>query len=185
MKFCSSCSNPVKQEIPLGDNRLRYVCTVCGEIHYQNPRVIAGVLPIYEDQVLLCKRSIEPRHGYWTLPAGFLENGESSVEGALRECMEESRATVVDPILYAIYDIPQINQVYMLYRGELSTPEFGPTSESSEVNLFYEKDIPWNQIAFPMVEITLDHYFEDRKTNRFDVIREDIRRPWKSKHQPS
>jgi len=119
------------------------------------------------------------------LPAGFLENGESSVEGALRECMEESRATVVNPILYAIYDIPQINQVYMLYRGELSTPEFGPTSESSEVNLFYERDIPWSQIAFPMVEITLDHYFEDRKTNRFDVIREDIRRPWKSKHQPS
>ena len=185
MKFCSSCSNPVKQEIPSGDNRLRYVCTVCSEIHYQNPRVIAGVLPIYQDQILLCKRSIEPRHGYWTLPAGFLENGESSVEGALRECMEESRATVVDPILYAIYDIPQINQVYMLYRGELSTPEFGPTSESSEVNLFYEKDIPWSQIAFPMVEITLDHYFEDRKTNSFDVIREDIRRPWKSKHQPS
>jgi|TARA_B110000196_G_scaffold240991_1_gene209512 ADP-ribose pyrophosphatase YjhB (NUDIX family) len=182
MKFCSSCGSSVTQKIPEGDNRLRYVCESCDEIHYQNPRVIAGILPIYNDQILLCKRSIEPRIGYWTLPAGFLENGESTLEGALRECVEESLAEVINPELYAIFDIPQIHQVYIFYRAKLETPFFGPTSESSEVALFSEADIPWDKLAFPMVEVTLDHYFEDRKKGNFKVIREDIRRPWTSKH---
>jgi ADP-ribose pyrophosphatase YjhB (NUDIX family) len=184
MNFCSSCGSSVTQKIPEGDNRLRYVCESCAEIHYQNPRVIAGILPIYNNQILLCKRSIEPRIGYWTLPAGFLENGESTLEGALRECAEESLATVINPELYAIFDIPQIHQVYIFYRAELEAPVFGPTSESSEVALFSKDDIPWDKLAFPMVEVTLDHYLEDRKTGNFDVIREDIRRPWTSKHNP-
>ena len=111
MKFCSSCGNAVSLKIPVDDNRERHVCDQCGVIHYQNPKVIAGVLPVYGDQILLCKRSIEPRHGFWTLPAGFLENGESSLEGALRECEEEANAIVVNPRLYALFDIPQINQV--------------------------------------------------------------------------
>ena len=127
MKFCSSCGSSVIQKIPQGDNRLRYVCESCDEIHYQNPRVIAGILPIYEDKILLCRRSIEPRVGYWTLPAGFLENGESTLEGAMRECVEESLANVVNPELYAIFDIPQIHQVYIFYRADLQTPVFGPT----------------------------------------------------------
>ena len=184
MKFCSSCGSSVIQKIPQGDNRLRYVCESCDEIHYQNPRVIAGILPIYEDKILLCRRSIEPRVGYWTLPAGFLENGESTLEGAMRECVEESLANVVNPELYAIFDIPQIHQVYIFYRANLQTPVFGPTSESSEVALFAEADIPWGELAFPMVEVTLDHFLEDRKTGHFEVIREDIRRPWKSNHNP-
>ncbi|MDE0746632.1 MAG: NUDIX hydrolase [Porticoccaceae bacterium] len=185
MNFCSNCSKAVIQKIPEGDNRLRHVCESCETIHYQNPRVITGILPIYKDQILLCKRSIEPRVGYWTLPAGYLENGESTLEGAMRECFEESLANVVNPNLYAIYDIPQIHQVYVFYRAELEKPIFGPTSESSEVALFDAADIPWNELAFPMVEATLDHYLEDRETGEFTVIREDIRRPWKSRHNPS
>ena len=116
MNFCSNCGNPVSQKIPDGDNRLRYVCDHCGAIHYQNPRVIAGILPTYNQQILLCKRAIEPRHGFWTLPAGFLENGESTLEGAQRECQEEANANVINPILYALYDIPRIHQVYVFYR---------------------------------------------------------------------
>ncbi|MGB2119915.1 MAG: NUDIX hydrolase, partial [Porticoccaceae bacterium] len=101
MNFCSACGSAVVKKIPEGDNRERHVCDSCEIIHYQNPKVIAGVLPVYGEQVLLCKRSIEPRHGFWTLPAGFLENGESSLDGALRECVEEANAVVINPSLYA------------------------------------------------------------------------------------
>ena len=182
MKFCSTCGNPVTRKIPEGDNRLRYVCESCEEIHYQNPKVIAGILPTYGDQILLCKRSIEPRVGYWTLPAGFLENGESTLDGALRECVEEANATMVNQVVYAIFDIPEITTVYILYTPELAEPSFGPSLESSEVALFDEADIPWSELAFPMVEEALDFYLEDRKTGEFLVKRKDIRRPWKSRH---
>ncbi len=185
MKFCSDCGNAVIKKIPQGDNRERYVCGSCGLIHYQNPKVIAGVLPVFGDQVLLCKRSIEPRHGFWTLPAGFLENGESSLEGALRECEEEANATVVNPELYALFDIPQINQVYVFYRAELMEPVFGPSSESSEVALFDEQDIPWSELAFPVVELALDHFLKDRITGQFSVKREQIQRPWRSRRSPN
>lgn len=185
MNFCSDCGNAVIKKIPQGDNRERYVCGNCGLIHYQNPKVIAGVLPVFGDQVLLCKRSIEPRHGFWTLPAGFLENGESSLEGALRECEEEANATVVNPELYALFDIPQINQVYVFYRAELMEPVFGPSSESSEVALFDEQDIPWSELAFPVVELALDHFLKDRITGQFSVKREQIQRPWRSRRSPN
>ena len=185
MKFCFSCGALVTHKIPDGDNRLRYVCESCGEIHYQNPKVIAGILPTYKSKVLLCKRSIQPRVGYWTLPAGFLENGESSLEGAIRECSEEANTQVRDPSIYAIFDIPQINQIYIFYRAEMPEAIFSPSTESSDVALFSEEDIPWSELAFPMVEALLDHYFEDRKSGIFDIIREDIRRPWKSKHSNS
>ena len=185
MKFCSSCGALVTHKIPDGDNRLRYVCESCGEIHYQNPKVIAGILPTYKSKVLLCKRSIQPRVGYWTLPAGFLENGESSLEGAIRECSEEANTQVRDPSIYAIFDIPQINQIYIFYRAEMPEAIFSPSTESSDVALFSEENIPWSELAFPMVEALLDHYFEDRKSGIFEVIREDIRRPWKSKHSNS
>ena len=185
MKFCSSCGALVTHKIPDGDNRLRYVCESCGEIHYQNPKVIAGILPTYDSKVLLCKRSIQPRVGYWTLPAGFLENGESSLEGAIRECSEEANTQVRDPSIYAIFDIPQINQIYIFYRAEMPEAIFSPSAESSDVALFSEEDIPWSELAFPMVEALLDHYFEDRKSGIFEIIREDIRRPWRSKHSNS
>ncbi|MDE0841202.1 MAG: NUDIX hydrolase [Porticoccaceae bacterium] len=180
MKYCSNCGNAVVQEIPLGDNRQRYVCHSCDFIHYQNPRVIVGVLPVYEEKILLCRRAIEPRLGLWTLPAGFLENGESTLEGALRECYEESYATVVEPHLYALFDIPQIHQVYVFYRAKMQRPEYAVSSESSEVALFSEDQIPWDELAFPVVERTLLHFLEDRKAGLFNVKHEQIQKPWKS-----
>lgn len=185
MNFCSHCGHAVTKQIPQGDNRERHVCSNCGMIHYENPKVIAGVLPVFGQQILLCKRSIEPRHGFWTLPAGFLENGESSLEGALRECVEEANATVIDPKLYAVFDIPQINQVYIFYRAELEAPVFSPSSESSEVALFNEEDIPWAELAFPVVELALDHYLKDRPNQNFTVKHERIERPWRSRRTSS
>ena len=183
MNFCSNCGNRVSQKIPDGDNRQRYVCDQCGAIHYQNPRVIVGILPIYNQQILLCKRSIEPRHGFWTLPAGFLENGESTLDGALRECQEEANASVINPVLYALYDIPRIHQVYVFYRAELVEPSFGPSNESSEVKLFDEADIPWDQLAFPVVQMVLDQFLHDRKTGKYQIIREDIKGPWQGRRK--
>jgi ADP-ribose pyrophosphatase YjhB (NUDIX family) len=176
MKFCSNCGNQVTQQIPDGDNRLRFVCNHCNAIHYQNPLVIVGVIPEYKQQILLCKRAIEPQKGRWTLPAGFLENDESTLEGALRECYEEANANVVDPELYALYDIPYINQVYVFYRAKLANKEFGPSFESTEVALFSEQDIPWDQLAFPVVRAALKRYLSDCKNNQFDVIQDTITR---------
>ncbi len=183
MKFCSNCGNQVSQKIPDGDNRPRFVCDRCGAIHYQNPKVIAGILPTYNKQILLCKRAIEPRHGYWTLPAGFLENGESTLEGAQRECLEEANAQVIKPVLYALYDIPRIHQVYVFFRAELVDTSFGPSNESSEVKLFNEEDIPWEELAFPVVQMVLDQFLLDRKRGDFKIIREDIKGPWQGQRK--
>lgn len=176
MKFCSNCGNQVTHQIPDGDNRLRFVCNHCNTVHYQNPLVIVGVLPEYQQQILLCKRAIEPQKGRWTLPAGFLENDESTLDGALRECSEEANAKVIDPELYALYDIPYINQVYVFYRATLANNEFGPSSESTEVALFSEQDIPWNELAFPVVKAVLKRYLSDRENNNFAVIQDVITR---------
>ena len=176
MKFCSNCGNQVTHQIPDGDNRLRLVCNHCNTVHYQNPLVIVGVLPEYQQQILLCKRAIEPQKGCWTLPAGFLENDESTLDGALRECFEEANAKVIDPELYALYDIPYINQVYVFYRATLANNEFGPSSESTEVALFSEQDIPWNELAFPVVKAVLKRYLSDRENNNFAVIQDVITR---------
>lgn len=171
MKFCSSCGSQVALRIPQGDNRERFVCTnnACGTIHYQNPRIIAGCLPTFQDKVLLCKRAIEPRYGLWTLPAGFMENGETTEEGALRESWEEAKATLVVDQLYSLFNLPYINQVYFFYKGELSNTDFGPGEESLEVALFAEDEIPWEELAFPVVTKTLEYYFHDRKTGEFPL----------------
>ena len=176
MKFCSNCGNQVTHEIPDGDNRLRFVCNHCNTVHYQNPLVIVGVIPEYQQQILLCKRAIEPQKGRWTLPAGFLENDESTLDGALRECFEEANAKVIDPELYALYDIPYINQVYVFYRATLANNEFGPSSESTEVALFSEQDIPWNELAFPVVKAVLKQYLSDLENNNFAIIQDVITR---------
>jgi ADP-ribose pyrophosphatase YjhB (NUDIX family) len=177
MKFCNQCGNSVSLAIPAGDDRHRHVCDECGTIHYQNPNIIAGCLPIHQGKVLLCKRAIEPRSGYWTLPAGFMENGESVEEGALRETWEEAQAKVKLTALYTIYSIPQINQVYMIFKGQLDKPEFGAGIESLEVELFDEADIPWDELAFPMVTKTLQYFFEDRKKDHYPLRSEVLRRP--------
>ncbi len=169
MNFCSICGTPVKWLIPPGDNRERHVCSdpECGTIHYQNPRIITGCLPTYNNQVLLCKRAIEPRHGLWTLPAGFLENGETIEQGATRESWEEAKATLKLEKLYTMFDLPHINQVYFFYKAELVDMNFGPGEESLDVQLFDEPDIPWDELAFPVVEETLKYYFQDNKQQDF------------------
>ncbi|MBL4584426.1 MAG: NUDIX hydrolase [Pseudomonadales bacterium] len=178
MKFCSQCGNSVSMSIPEGDSRERHVCDDCGEIHYQNPKIIAGCLPIYGDQVLLCKRAIEPRLGYWTLPAGFMENGETTLEGALRETWEEAKAKPVIDDLYTLFNLPQISQVYMFFLARLAEPEFAAGDESLEVKLFNEDEIPWDNLAFPVINKTLKYYFADRKEGKFPIrVRDIIRKP--------
>jgi len=169
MNFCNHCGSAVEQRIPEDDNRPRHICrnASCGIIHYENPKIITGCLPIFEDKVLLCKRAIEPRYGLWTLPAGFMENEETTEQGALRESWEEAKADCSIDGLYAIYDLPHINQVYFFYRATLAPGGFGVGEESLEVKLFDEKDIPWDTLAFPVITKTLQYYFEDRKTQNF------------------
>lgn len=174
MKFCSQCGGAVSQRVPLGDNRLRFVCGQCDTVHYQNPRIVAGCLPVFEERVLLCRRAIEPRHGYWTLPAGFMENGETTEQAALRETLEEANARVHSQELYMLFNLPHINQVYMFFRAQLADLDFHAGEESLEVKLFRETDIPWTELAFPTVGKTLKQYFIDRQTSRFPVRVRDI-----------
>lgn len=182
MKFCGQCGSRGSMKVPPDDNRERFVCDNCWHIHYDNPRVIVGVLPTLGDQVLLCKRAIEPRKGYWTLPAGFLENGESCADGAARETWEESQATVENLDLYCMFDLPYINQIYMFFKSEMSNGHYDSGPESLEVELFDEQDVPWQELAFPVIASTLKYFFEDRKQGLFPVRNETLHfRPPKNK----
>ena len=164
MKFCSACgAQEIQLRIPEGDTLPRCVCARCATIHYQNPKVVVGSLPQHESRILLCKRAIEPRHGLWTLPAGFLENGETLEQGATRETLEEADARVELGALYTVISLPQINQVYMMFRARLLDLDFGPGPESLEVRLFDESDVPWETIAFRTIARTLRNYFLDRR----------------------
>ena len=164
VKFCSSCGSPsITSRIPEGDTLPRFVCDNCATIHYQNPKIVVGCLPEWEDRVLLCKRAIEPRYGLWTLPAGFLENGETLMNGALRETLEEAHARVALGELYTVVSLPQINQVYMMFRATLLDLDFGPGSESLDVKLFDESEVPWESLAFRTIARTLRNYFVDRR----------------------
>jgi ADP-ribose pyrophosphatase YjhB (NUDIX family) len=170
MNFCSNCGSPrLVLRVPPDDNLPRQVCDACGTIHYQNPKIVVGCLPVWEDRVLLCKRAIEPRYGLWTLPAGFLENGETVVAGAARETLEEANARVVVGDLYTMISLPHINQVYMMFRARLADLEFGPGEESLEVRLFAEPEIPWESLAFRTITRTLRTFFLDRKLGDFPV----------------
>lgn len=150
--------------IPSGDNRERFCCAQCGAIHYQNPNLVLGTIPVWEDKVLLCRRAIEPRYGFWTLPAGFMENGETTEEGAARETAEEAGAHIELGTLYSIIDLPHVHQVHLFFQARLLDLDFDPGPESLEVGLFGEPDIPWQSLAFRTVEHTLRWYFEDRRT---------------------
>ena len=169
LKHCSNCGTLMDKLVPPGDGRERMVCPACGAIHYENPKVVVGCLPVWEDKLLLCKRAIEPRHGLWTLPAGFLENGETLLAGALRETEEEAHARVEPLDLYTVISLPQINQVYMMFRARLLDLDFGPGSESLEVKLVDEAEIPWESLAFRTITRTLRNYFLDRKQGAFPV----------------
>jgi ADP-ribose pyrophosphatase YjhB (NUDIX family) len=178
MKFCSECgSTNVTLRIPEGDTLPRNVCGECGTIHYQNPRVVVGTLPVWEGKVLLCKRAIEPRLGLWTLPAGFLENGETVEQGALRETLEEANARVELGELYSMITLLHVHQVYMMFRAELSDLDFGPGPESLEVRLFDEAEVPWEAIAFRTITRTLRCWFLDRKLGAFAFRSSAIDRP--------
>ncbi|MFO1323858.1 MAG: NUDIX hydrolase [Burkholderiales bacterium] len=168
MKFCSHCGSArLESRVPEGDTLPRIVCAICHTIHYLNPKVVVGCLPAWDDRVLLCKRAIEPRYGMWTLPAGFLENGETVTAGAARETLEEANAQVEVGELYTLISLPQINQVYMMFRARLVDLDFGPGTESLEVALFDEAAIPWEALAFRTITRTLRNYFLDRKLGAF------------------
>lgn len=178
MKFCSTCGGPVELRQPPDDNRPRYICTVCTTIHYQNPNMVIGTIPEWEDgRILLCRRAIEPRHGLWTLPAGFMENGETTTEAAIRETQEEANANIDLGDLYSMVNLPYINQVHLLFRAKLLDLDFSPGAESLEVELFEERDIPWDKIAFRPVSMTLKNYFSDRNTGNFQFRIGDLSAP--------
>ncbi|MBS01798.1 MAG: NUDIX hydrolase [Gammaproteobacteria bacterium] len=169
MKFCSECGHGLTVRVPDGDNRERSICDRCATIHYLNPKIVTGCLPVFEDRVLLCRRAIEPRSGLWTLPAGFMENGESAEEGARRETMEEACAHVEIDNLYTLFSLPHISQVYMFFLARLPEPVFQAGEESLAVELFREDQIPWEQLAFPVVTDTLRHFFNDREREVFPM----------------
>jgi ADP-ribose pyrophosphatase YjhB (NUDIX family) len=166
MKFCSECAHPVALAIPEGDNRPRYVCAQCAAIHYQNPKLVIGSLPVWEAdgdlQVLLCKRAIEPRYGYWTLPAGFMENNETTAEAAIRETEEEAGANIELGPLFTLINVSHVHQVHLFYLARLCDLDFAPGIESLDVQLFSEREIPWDDLAFPTIRKTLELFFADR-----------------------
>lgn len=166
MKFCSTCGAAVVHKIPDGDHLPRFVCTSCSIIHYQNPRVIAGCVPQWQGKILLCKRAIEPRLGFWTLPAGFMENGEALQDAAARESKEEALANVEIGSLLAIVNVLHADQVHIMFRARLLDTDFGVGAESLEVGLYEESEIPWPEIAFLSVEFALRRYFDDRRAGR-------------------
>ncbi|WP_458527340.1 NUDIX hydrolase [Onishia taeanensis] len=173
MNFCSQCGQNVRFAVPKGDDRPRFLCDACGTIHYQNPRIVAGTLPVSGSKVLLCRRAIAPRKGYWTLPAGFMENAETTVEAAARETREEACAEVEIHDLYTMINLPHIDQVFMIFRADLAGG-FDAGPESLEVALFEEHEVPWDELAFPTIERTLQHFFSDRAGAHFPLHISDI-----------
>ncbi len=160
MNYCSHCGQSVSLQIPDGDTHERWVCDSCGRVHYQNPLVVVGCVPERDGKILLCKRAIEPRYGYWTVPAGFMELNESQAEGAARETMEEACAEVEIGRLFASVDVVPAGQVHLFYTAKLIS-DFAPGAESLEVRMFGEDEIPWDDIAFHSVRYALEKYFED------------------------
>jgi len=174
MKYCPQCSQPIRHGIPLGDDRTRHICDACGTIHYQNPKVIAGCIPVFGDRILLCRRAIEPRLGFWTLPAGFMELGETLAEAARREAREEANVEVELEALYTLFSLPHISQVYAFFRGRMPAEEFSAGEESLEVRLFHEHEIPWDDLAFETVRRALRLFFQDRQGGNFIFRTEDL-----------
>lgn len=174
IKHCRECGTPVEYRIPDDDNRERATCPACTTIHYENPLNVVGTVPVWEDQVLLCRRNIEPRRGFWTLPAGFMELGETTAEGALRETIEEAGARIELLPLYTVLNVVPAGQVHFFYRARLLDTRFDPGPETIEVGLFRETELPWSEIAFRTVRMTLEHYFADRRHGHFGTHCGDI-----------
>jgi ADP-ribose pyrophosphatase YjhB (NUDIX family) len=164
----------VVSRVPPGDSLPRWICDQCGEIHYQNPRLVVGSIPEYQGKVLLCRRAIEPRYGYWTLPAGFMENDETAGQAAARETLEEAGARIELGAPFSMISVPHVNQVHLFYLARMTNAEFEPGEETLEAALFDEADIPWKDIAFRTVALTLKHWFADRAAGAFAFHSEDI-----------
>ena len=174
MKYCCYCSAELIYNIPDDDNRHRYICKSCNIVHYQNPKIVAGCIPVWEDRILLCKRAIEPRYGYWTLPAGFMELKETSLEAGIRETLEEANARVEVEDLFAVFNLPYVDQVNMMFRSRLLDLNFSPGDESLEVKLYKEDEIPWDDLAFATIRETLKLYFNDCQQGKFRIHTGDI-----------
>ncbi len=174
MNYCSECGLKVEFRIPEGDNLPRFICVNCNTIHYSNPKIVAGCIAEWQGKILLCKRAIEPRYGLWTLPAGFMENRETMPQAAARETLEEANGRVENLRLYALYNLPHISQVYAMYRGDLSRGEASAGLESLEVGLYQEDEIPWDSLAFPVIQESLELYFQDCRHGIFPVRTGDI-----------
>jgi ADP-ribose pyrophosphatase YjhB (NUDIX family) len=174
IKHCRACGGEVQYRIPADDNRERAVCTVCATVHYENPINVVGTVPIWGEQVLLCKRNIEPRWGKWTLPAGFLELGETTAEGALRETDEEAGARIELGPLFSMQNVVRAGQVHLFYLATMRDDRLAPGPETIEARLFREDEIPWEEIAFRTVRETLQAYFDDRRKGRFELHCGDI-----------
>jgi ADP-ribose pyrophosphatase YjhB (NUDIX family) len=175
LKYCPDCgSSNLEFKIPEDDNLKRHICSECGTIHYSNPNMVVGALCVRDNKVLMAKRNIHPRKGFWTLPAGFMENAETVQKGALRETKEETGSDAKINMPYTMFSLPHINQIHFFFLADLLDDNFGPTTESIEVKLFDEADIPWDELAFPTVKKTLEYYFRDKKENKFNFREEDI-----------
>ena len=174
IRHCKACGAATEYRIPADDNRERATCTGCGAVHYENPLNVVGTVPAWQDQVLLCRRNIEPRHGYWTLPAGFMELGETAAEGALRETVEEAGAHIELGPLFTFLNVVRVGQLHLYFRARLLDTDFAPGPETIEAQLFREDQIPWDELAFRTVRETLKHYFEDRRRGQFELHSADI-----------
>jgi len=166
MKFCPECGQPVELRVPEGDHLPRHVCSACAAIHYHNPKIVVGCVPEHEGRILICRRAIEPRLGFWTIPAGFMENDETLQQGAARESREEALAEVEIGSMLAVVHVLHARQVHVMFRARLKSPEFGAGAESLEVTLCDPAEIPWRDIAFPSVTFALERYLEDRARGR-------------------
>lgn len=194
MKFCSECAHPVVLQVPDGDNRPRFVCAQCETIHYHNPKLVVGSIPVWDEdgqiRVLLCKRAIEPRLGYWTLPAGFMENSETTAEAAVRETEEEAGANVEIGGLFSLLNVAQVHQVHLFYLARLRDLDFAPGIESLDVKLFAENEIPWGDLAFPTIRTTLELFYADcvkirERGGGFGFHSQDIVRPMRISSTPT
>ena len=172
--YCRACGTPVAYVVPADDNRERAVCPGCSTVHYENPLNVVGTVPVWGAQVLLCKRAIEPRRGFWTLPAGFLELGETTAEGALRETIEEAGAQVGLGPLFSVLNVARVGQVHLFYLATMRSQVLAPGSETLEARLFREEEVPWDEIAFRTVRETLRYFFDDRRHGQFGVHCADI-----------
>ena len=166
MKFCPQCGQPLALKVPTGDHLPRHVCTACELVHYQNPKIVVGCVPEHEGRILLCRRAIEPRHGFWTIPAGFMENDETMQHGAARESWEEAYARVEIGSMLAVVTVLHAQQVHVMFRARLAEPTWGAGAESLEVALYDPADIPWTDLAFASVRFALERYLEDRAAGR-------------------